>query len=75
MKNVISAIEHELKFMHDSDEGSKEYRKGYSHAFRVIAEFLRLLPCDLPPDGINCAAIERLLLSVSLERGNPLFRE
>lgn len=73
MRNVISAIEQELKFMHDSEEGTKQYRKGYTQALEITAEFLRLVDCDFSLNRNNCSALDRLLSSVSLQRHSPLF--
>jgi hypothetical protein len=39
---IVTAIEQEMKFVSDSEEGSKQYRKGYVRALEVVAEFFRI---------------------------------
>ena len=70
MQNLISVIEQEMKFISDSEEGSRQYRKGYLRALRIVTEFLDLQKPDAGHVRTpTCSAVARLLSMLSLELG------
>ncbi len=74
MENIISAIEQEWKFTIDSEGGSQQYRKGYTRALGIVAEFLSLQEGECSPSrNPSCSAVERLIVSLSLEKACLMF--
>lgn len=69
MKDTISAIEQEAKYMQKSKDGNKQYRRGYVHALQALSEFLMVRSEQWAHDSQN-PAVERLIAFVALER-NP----
>jgi hypothetical protein len=73
MNNIvraICAIEQEMKYVGDSEEGSRQYRKGYFRALKIVREFLKFQK----PDSVllhkpSCSAVARLLSALADEPG------
>lgn len=66
---AICAIEQEMKFIGNSEEGSRQYRKGYLRALKIVREFLNFQK----PDSVllrtpSCSAVVRLLSALSQEQ-------
>ena len=59
---AICAIEQEMKFVDDSEEGSRQYRKGYLRALKIVREFL---DCQKPDSTLlptpSASEVGRLL--------------
>ena len=62
---AICAIEQEMKFISDSEEGSSQYRKGYMRALKIVREFLdcQKPDCTLSPTP-SASEVGRLLSAV-----------
>ncbi len=65
--NIVCAIEQEMKFMSDSEEGSPQYHKGYIRALEVIRDFLKLQYGEPYPPSASGPAVQRLMASLSLQ--------
>lgn len=69
MRDMISAIEQEAKYMQKSKDGTNQYRRGYVHALQAVSEFLMVRSEQSAHDSQN-PAVERLVAFVALKR-NP----
>lgn len=71
MEDIIAAIEQEAKYMQDSEQGGRHYRKGYVHALRAVSEFL--ISQSEPHDHESgSAAVQRLSAFAALQRSSRL---
>jgi hypothetical protein len=66
MKQAITAIEQEAKYINDLEEGAQQYRKGYIKALEVVAEFLNVYESGAALHPTTCPGVERLLSFTSL---------
>lgn len=71
MKDTIAAIDQEAKYMQDSEDGHKQYRRGYVHALQTVSEFLIDQSEQRIHNGEN-AAVERLLAFAALHRSTQV---
>jgi hypothetical protein len=65
--NIARAIEQEMKYIADSEDGSRQFRKGYLRALEIVTEFLDSQKPDSVVPRVPNAAVGRLL-SVVEER-------
>jgi hypothetical protein len=66
MKLAIAAIEEEMKYVNDSEDGAKQYRKGYIEALEIVAQFLNVHESGEALYRITRPAVGRLLSFASL---------
>jgi hypothetical protein len=61
MRQAIAAIEQEMKYINESENGAEQYRKGYVRALEIVAEFLNLHESGRALYRTNCPGVDRLL--------------
>lgn len=63
MQKLVSALEQEMKFVSDSEEGHPQYRKGYVRALELVVLFLTAQAGHASFEMRNYPAVDRLLLT------------
>ena len=72
MKTIIAAIEQETKYVEDSLEGDRQYRKGYVQALEAVSAFLIGQSGGWSSDADN-PAVQRLFASLHFNPKLCLF--